>query len=200
MITIGTAEHFQLQGYMVVRELIVGDLLTVAYCYASLKAGIGRFESPLGDVQVRGAPAQYADMLMEVLLARSAAKLSAATGLELLPTYSYCRVFGPGSVLHRHRDRPECEITATVCLGYEGSAPSPLYLQAPSGAVRCVMYPGDALVYRGCVVEHWREQWDGERQAQVFFHYVDRNGPNAHLIYDGRKGLGLPPVGQGRSS
>ena len=170
----------------------------MSYCYASLKADVGGFESTLGDVQVRGAPAQYADPLMEVLLARSAAKLSEATGLELLPTYSYCRVFGAGSVLRRHKDRPGCDLTASVCLGYEGSAPSPLYLQGPSGALRCLMYPGDALVYRGCVIEHWRESWDGQRQAQVFFHYVDRHGPNAHLIYDCRKGLGLPSVNHER--
>ena|SRR5688572_31489836 len=190
--TVEIVEHFRTHGYTVVRELIGGELLKVAYCYASLKADLRLFQSPKGDVQVPGAPAQYSDPLMEVLLARCASRLSEATGLELLPTYSYCRVLGADSVLHRHRDRPECELTASVCLGYEGATPSPLYLKGSSGGLRCEMYPGDALVYRGCDIEHWRETWYGHKQAQVFFHYVDRRGPNAHLVYDRRKGLGLP--------
>jgi hypothetical protein len=189
----GTIEQFRTSGFAVVRNLIGGELLMVAYGYASLKAGIGLFTSARGDAQVPGVPGQYADPLMEVLLARCAARLSKATGCDLLPTYSYCRVYGAaGNVLKRHRDRPECEITASVCLGYEGPQPSPLYLQGPSGGLKCVMYPGDAIVYRGCDIEHWREAWAGERQAQVFFHYVDRHGPNGHLIYDRRPGLGLP--------
>jgi hypothetical protein len=190
--TTDTVEQFRTHGYAVVRGLIVGELLKVAYCYASLKADLGFFASPRGDAQVPGAPGQYADPLMEVLLARCASRLREATGLELLPTYSYCRVFGAGSVLRRHTDRPECELTASVCLGYEGTSPSPLYLRGSSGGLRCVMYPGDAIVYRGCDIEHWREPWHGQKQAQVFLHYVDRHGPNGHLIYDGRKGLGLP--------
>ena len=189
-----TIEQFRTHGYAVVRSLIAGELLTVAYGYASLKAGAGLFAMPQGDVQVPGAPGQYADPLMEVLLARSAPRLSEATGCELLPTYSYCRVFGPGNVLKRHKDRPECEVTASVCLGFEGPEPSPLYLQGPMGGLKCVMFPGDALVYRGCELEHWREAWPGERQAQVFLHYVDRHGPNGHLIYDCRQGLGLRAV------
>jgi hypothetical protein len=189
--TVGTIEQFQTHGYAVVPQLIAGELLTVAYGYASLKADVGLFESPRGDVQVPGAPGQYADPLMEVLLARCALRLSEATGCELLPTYSYCRVFGAGSALQRHTDRPECEITASVCLGYEAPVPSPLYLRGSFGGVKCVMYPGDALVYRGCDIDHWRERWQGQKQAQVFFHYVDRRGHNAHLIYDRRRGLGL---------
>jgi hypothetical protein len=190
--TPGTVQQFKACGYTVVPQLITGELLTVAFGYASLKADVGLFESPRGDVQVPGAPGQYADPFMEVLLARSASRLSEATGCELLPTYSYCRVFGAGSALKRHKDRPECEVTASVCLGFEAQAPSPLYLQGSFGGVKCVMYPGDALVYRGCEIEHWREDWQGIRQAQVFFHYVDRHGQNGHLIFDRRRGLGLP--------
>ena len=37
---------------------------------------------------------------------------------------------------------------------------------------------GDAVLYKGCEVEHWREPYtEGTKQAQVFLHYVDANGP-----------------------
>ena len=37
---------------------------------------------------------------------------------------------------------------------------------------------GDAVLYKGCEVDHWREPYtEGTKQAQVFLHYVDANGP-----------------------
>ena len=37
---------------------------------------------------------------------------------------------------------------------------------------------GDAVLYRGCELVHWRESYnEGTKQAQVFLHYVDANGP-----------------------
>ena len=39
------------------------------------------------------------------------------TGLELLPTYSYARIYKKGDILKRHKDRPSCEISATINLG-----------------------------------------------------------------------------------
>jgi hypothetical protein len=33
------------------------------------------------------------------------------------------------------------------------------------------MEPGDATIYLGCELEHWREEFKGEDCAQVFLHY-----------------------------
>ena len=57
-----------------------------------------------------------------------------------------------------------------------------------------LLAPGDALLYRGCDCFHWREAFQGTRLAQVFLHYVDRNGSHADEKYDGRKTLMRPPV------
>ena len=36
---------------------------------------------------------------------------------------------------------------------------------------------GDAVIYRGCEVVHWREPYnEGTKLAQVFLNYVDANG------------------------
>jgi hypothetical protein len=51
---------------------------------------------------------------------------------------------------------------------------------------------GDAVMYRGCDIYHWREAYkEGKWQAQVFLHYVDQNGPHAEWKYDKRESLGL---------
>jgi hypothetical protein len=36
---------------------------------------------------------------------------------------------------------------------------------------------GDAVMYLGCEVLHGRKPFEGVYNAQVFFHYVDQNGP-----------------------
>lgn len=110
-----------------------------------------------------------------------------ACGKRLYPTYSYARLYKPGEELKKHKDRPACEISATVTLGFEGNVWS-IYMAGN----KVDMQVGDAVLYRGMEVEHWREKYtEGRWQAQVFLHYVDADGPHADQKYDGRTSLGL---------
>ena len=133
-----------------------------------------------------------------------------ATSLKLLPTYAYARWYVPGEVLKIHRDRPSCEISATITLGLEGDV-WPIYIgklsQTPTECSRLdeidnVVYAsdvgklnlkiGDAMLYRGCEMLHWRDEYkEGKWQAQVFLHYVDANGPHKEWIYDKRNALNI---------
>ena len=55
------------------------------------------------------------------------------------------------------------------------------------------MEPGDLVMYRGCDLEHWREEFEGENCGQVFFHYNDTSAKEANENkYDTRPFLGLP--------
>ena len=51
--------------------------------------------------------------------------------------------------------------------------------------------PGDAVLYRGMVLEHWRDPYEGVRAAQVFLHYVDQDGPHAEWKFDKRPSLAM---------
>lgn len=139
----------------------------------------------------------------------------AASGLKLLPTYAYARWYEPGEVLKIHRDRPSCEISATLTLGFEGDC-WPIFMGKPSDKPtdyrrvdqeknivyakdvgKVTMEPGDAVMYRGCDMYHWRDEYsEGKWQAQVFLHYVDANGPHKEWIYDKRGKLNLPETSQ----
>jgi len=50
--------------------------------------------------------------------------------------------------------------------------------------------PGQAVVYLGCELEHWRKEFEGDWHAQTFLHYVDANGDNKEWFLDKRKLLG----------
>ena len=47
------------------------------------------------------------------------------------------------------------------------------------------------LVYSGCELEHWREEFEGETQYQLFMHYVDADGEFKDRVFDGRSNIGL---------
>ena len=61
--------------------------------------------------------AKYGDRLMETLLVKTIDVMQRKTGLKLVPTYSYTRLYRKGNILRRHKDRPSCEISTTLNLG-----------------------------------------------------------------------------------
>ena len=159
------------------------------------------------DKQIPGAYSKYADWVMETLLMYMIPMMKAKTGLELIPTYSYTRLYEKGNILRRHKDRPSCEISTTPHLGGD---PWPIFLDptggnfvidefkqihkpgAPKG-IRVDLKIGDMLIYSGCELEHWREPFEGNICSQVFLHYNHANGPFAKTnLFDKRPLLGIP--------
>ena len=159
------------------------------------------------DPQVPGAYSKYADWVMETLLMYMIPIMKIKTGLELIPTYSYTRLYEKGHILRRHKDRPSCEVSTTLHLGGEEW---PIFLD-PTGAnfvidefkqihkpgapkgVRVDLKVGDMLIYSGCELEHWREPFEGKVCSQVFLHYNHANGPYANTnLLDKRPLLGVP--------
>ena len=73
----------------------------------------------------------------------------------------------------------------------------PIFLE-PSGeenkeGISVILNPGDILVYKGQLLEHWREPFQGYECTQVFLHYNNKNGPLGETnLYDRRPVLGLP--------
>ena len=168
------------------------------------------------DQQVPGAYSKYADWVMETLLMFMIPVMKAKTGLELIPTYSYTRLYEKGHILRRHKDRPSCEVSTTLHLGgddwpifldpsgqdfvigarnpVDGAYMESIYTKpgAPKG-IRVDLKVGDMLIYAGCELEHWREPFQGNVCSQVFLHYNHANGPFAKTnLYDKRPLLGIP--------
>jgi hypothetical protein len=108
------------------------------------------------------------------LLEDTCHKLSEILSLELVQTYDFSRIYHKGDVLVKHDDRPSCEYSATINLR-NNSCPWEFFWEGGSA----LMEQGDAVLYTGCNVTHWREENKADSTHQVFLHYVDANGPNA---------------------
>jgi hypothetical protein len=135
---------------------------------------------------------KYSDALIEVILKNSREHVEQITGLKLYPTYSYARVYVKGDYLDPHVDRPPCEISVTVNVASVGE-PWKIWMKVPGEEpVSFILEPGDAVVYKGCEVPHWREEPVGTKlTAQFMLHYVDQNGPFVDYKWDKRPALGL---------
>lgn len=193
-------QDFEQNKYTVLEKLVPTDLCRVATKYALMKESVN-FEPEKGSgAQVENAHSVYGDTLMETLMHFLKPHIEKSTGLQLFPTYTYYRVYRPGMQLEKHRDRPSCEISATVCLGYNYLQKQPDYRWGMyvEPSILTGQNPGDAIVYRGCEIDHWRDKFDagfGSYQVQAFFHYININGPfYPEYAYDKRPGLGHPHI------
>ena len=211
---------FKKNKYQVIKGAVSKEIAEIGFKYLQISAEadhwmlqnsvthtsntlVGNFK----DKQVPNSYAKYADRFMETLLIKTIPTMEKKTGLKLIPTYSYCRLYRKGNILKRHKDRPSCEISTTLNLRGD---PWPIFIDptgsnnvideyknihkpnAPKGN-RVDLKPGDMLIYSGCELEHWREPFEGKLCGQVFLHYNHANGPFAKTnLYDKRPLLGIP--------
>jgi len=190
---------FAKNKYQVIRQAIPKDLANFVMNYFllqqdavayMLKNNIINKHNPLignwEDEQVPNAYAKYADWVMETLLQYVRPIMKQKTKLDLIPTYSYARIYNKGNILKKHKDRPSCEISTTLNLGGDHWS---IYLEG----IKVDLQQGDMLIYSGCELEHWREPFTGDFCVQVFLHYNHANGKfGQENLFDKRPILGIP--------
>lgn len=136
-----------------------------------------------GDPQAPRSACAYNYSPAYNLLLESADKVSDALGTKVLPTYSYSRIYANSEVLEKHIDRPACEVSVSVNLNLDH--PWPIYIEDNRGNPQEVnLNPGDAVVFLGCFVSHWRDKFEGQKYHAFFLHYVRENGCCAMFEHD----------------
>ncbi|MCE3236935.1 MAG: hypothetical protein K0Q50_3127 [Vampirovibrio sp.] len=185
-------EIFQKQGQVLVQGFIPKDVARFLFEYLRFSTHAHLLSGQLGggdDTQVPGSfGARYGDMVFDVLLKLCRQKMEAITGLDLYPTYTYCRLYKQGNILHRHTDKPQSEFGVSIKLSDTGDYNWPLWVAGNGYALE----DGDAVIYRGSELEHWRDVCEGSeeyRMGQVFLFYVHQHGHYADYRYDKREDL-----------
>jgi hypothetical protein len=136
------------------------------------------------DPATPSSPSFYNLLPCVKLLVKKVPFVSELLGEDVLPTYTYGRIYATGEVLKRHRDRDACEISFTLNLKQSGN-PWPIWIQKPNGEeVSLSLNPGNAMMYLGCKADHWRETFQEQFCVQLFLHYVRANGPQAYTYFD----------------
>jgi len=190
-----SAEYFKEKKYAIVDSAVPIDICE-SLTHHMLK--LVEENKTIKDPQCPFSESIYGDPLLDILLEDVRSTIEKATGLNLIPTYSYARKYLPGDELKPHTDREACEISATLTLGYEGNI-WPIHVSTDNTVENDIgeinIDVGSMVIYRGMEINHWREPYtQGNWQCQVFLHYVDADGPHKDLKYDKRDDLGVKPM------
>ena len=209
---------FEKNNYLVIKEAIEPKVAEFVYNYFLMKRQVARtffdtrFISPFttewgvwNDEQIPNTYSHYGDVAMETLLLAVQPKMEKLTKIKLIPTYAYARIYKKGDILHRHKDRFSCEISTTLNLGGDewpifiekdpkkGGIKDNKYTSDNTKGIKVILKPGDMLVYKGNLCEHWRDAFEGKDCGQVFLHYNNEaTKGSSDNIFDGRPHLGLP--------
>jgi hypothetical protein len=192
---------FETQKYQVIRQAFSPDLLEYIQLNCDIFEGCMTYYNPptqenpypFGDYQTRNSFCWYGSNHGDALISLLRPKLSEITGKKLIETYSFWRAYYKGSILEKHTDRPSCEFSATICIK-KGNTDWPIYFETLEGKeIKIELEPGDLVVYKGDILPHWRDSYEGNRHVQIFVHYIDSEGPYKDTnVYDGRPILGVP--------
>ena len=171
--------------YKIIKNFLSKDeieLLSI-YCEIKHRTNVNNFDleqSNVGDTHF------YGDPIMDSLMLRKKKLMEKHTGKKLLPTYAFWRCYTKYADLKKHTDRPSSEISVTVNIKGDGT-PWPIFMNGDA----LNLDKGDAAIYLGCEVDHWREEFKGDYQFQTFLHYVDKEGKNIEHFMDKRKFWGI---------
>jgi hypothetical protein len=209
---------FKKNKYCVVKKVVSKELIDFIYQYFLNKKKVAnilfesKYISPFteyfgtwDDEMIPNTYSHYSDIVMETLLEKLKPIMEKHTNLKLTEAYSYARIYKKGDVLKRHKDRFSCEISTTINLGGDswpiyiepdktkGKYESFGYVSDNTKGIKIDLKPGDMLIYKGCDLEHWREEFTGEKCAQVFLHYNNtKTKGSKENKFDTRYCLGLP--------
>jgi len=191
-------ESIESEGYILVKNALSKEILELlklqitihekTKCY---EKNIDRHKYFFKDSSCEKSFSEYGILCSEALLLQMKPFIDTYCNLDLIPTYSYSRIYYNGSILDRHIDRPSCEYSMTCCISCDGE-PWDFYIKNKKNEEKCIkMEEGDIVIYKGCEVEHWRKIYNGNRQIQIFLHYVNSTGIYKEYKFDKRPFIGI---------
>jgi len=172
-----TNENFSKYG-----ALLIKNVIPIELCYFLTHTMLRQHHEnqikklPSGDGQVNDSLACVShNLVLDTVAERIWPFLENILNEELIPTYSYARLYTNDNVLDKHTDRPACEISITIQLGRSHHYSWPIF----ANNQRFDLAEGSGMLYKGCEVEHWREPCAGPDDyysGQLFCHFVRANG------------------------
>jgi hypothetical protein len=203
--------YFNENGYVIIRKHFPLDLVNLLYSYTLKKCLRLKYkmEGPdfkyynrnwdgnLGD-ESSGIDSYnfYGDEFVESILEMNLPNMEEFTGIKLVPTYGFLRLYQKDNELPYHTDRDSCEISTTVFLNHNISNLDfeynwPIYVEKNNKKIPIILNQGDMLIYKGIEIPHWRDKFLGNNHVQMFLHYNNINRTNNNIL-DERKSLGIP--------
>lgn len=169
-------EEFKNKGYIVIKNMISETEAAKLYDYTLSNLARGNRD----DGQVPGSPSFYQDKEVVNLQKKFLPTIEKLIQTPLIPVFCYHRIYRTGAVLRMHKDSMRAEISATMNLGQQGEPWDIWLVDYDENAQQIKLLPGDALIYYGNRLHHWRGKLtNSDLVSQIMFHFVSRNLKNS---------------------
>jgi hypothetical protein len=130
----------------------------------------------LGDEQVDRRHGWYNEPVAQFFHTQLSAVVGRIAGEPVKPTYAYASAYRGGAALRAHMDRKQCEYTLSLLVDRSSDVahgPWPLWFHGPNGKASVTLESGDAVLFRGCELPHWRDAAPSDQnQTMLLFHFV----------------------------
>jgi hypothetical protein len=171
----GPRRSFAEAGYGIVTDAL--HPYEVAAVRRYIRHGVRTGAMAFGDPQVPKRYRAHNDPVLRRVQSRLLPLIQAVVGVRVKPSYAYLAAYAEGAVLHRHVDRPQCAYSMTLLVDYtpEPALESawPIRLALPDAEALVYQSLGDALVYAGTRLVHFREPLPaGHTSTSLLLHYV----------------------------
>jgi hypothetical protein len=135
-------------------------------------------ELPMGDNQVDKRKGIHNDPIAGLYHASIATLINRIVPTPVRPSYCYVGMYYPGAILAKHVDREQCAWNVSLALDYEpdrdASDAWPIWVEVDGKPQQVRLAMGDAILYRGDKLPHWRDaQPEGHMATVCFYHFVD---------------------------
>lgn len=192
---------FKENSYQILNNLVSTELCQVAAREFEMARDLANAAAnnnqpyPYQDEMVEKSFSWYSPLIFEALsdtIVKN--KVEEILGEPVFPTYTYARIYYNNAEMKYHTDRSSSEFSVSLCVKVDPKHPWHLGVENLKGEqFYAKQAPGDAIMYKGNELPHWRETYNGTEQINAFFFYVRANGPKSILKYDTRPMLGMPP-------
>jgi hypothetical protein len=174
------AQSFDQNGYVIMRGLIPPEEAARLYAYTLSRVELGNKD----DGQVPGSPSFYQDKEVVALQKKLLPSIADHIQVPLINVFSYHRVYRKGAILRSHKDSVRAEISVTMNVGQQGEPWDLWLVDYEENPYAITLLPGDALVYKGSELTHWRGKLtDADFVSQIMFHCIDKKGKNRSAVF-----------------
>lgn len=178
--------HLKKHGYVLIKNFMSAETLELCKCFLDLTLA-HNMRKPETNPYLAGKifeilPSIFADSLLLAYKDR----IEKIFESEMIPSYIFIREYMKGSELMAHRDRPQCEFSATILINKNGEGNSSLFFcddEQKTNSIEVPLEEGDAIIFSGAAdfggKWHYRPKVEQESVITAFLHYVSpHNTPN----------------------
>lgn len=130
----------------------------------------------IGDAQVANRHGWHNESVARYFHHQLCGFVGRAVGERVRPSYCYVSAYRRAAVLRPHVDRKQCVFTVSLWIGHASASAGnlwPLWLHSPEGVVSVTQAAGDAVLFAGCELPHWRDTPPpGVSGTTLILHYV----------------------------